>query len=134
MVIILFFLLVAVWAAVLLPSVMNARRETVVNETRAPEAPADRPSAQRSDDARRRVLARRRLALIVLGSAALITLAAAIFTGSFVLLIATLTVDVLLAVYVAVLLEVKQRGRTGSPQQTSGRGTGESSPVKVVGG
>ena len=88
----------------------------------------------RADENRRRVLARRRIALIALGAGALISLVAAVVTGSFPLLIVTLVFDVLLAGYVTILLQVKQRrgsgGGPGIPQQ----GTGEVPEVRVVGG
>jgi uncharacterized protein (DUF58 family) len=61
---------------------------------------------------REQVLARRRLALILLIIAAIGTLAVAIIRGSWVLLGLTLVVDVALAVYIAVLLQIKQRQAT----------------------
>jgi hypothetical protein len=134
MVIILFFLLVAVWAAVLLPSVLNARRESPVNATTTPEPPAVRPSPPGpAEEVRRRVLARRKYALIALGAAALVTLVGAIVTGSFPLLIATLVFDVLLAAYVASLLQIKQRKGTEAPNPAE-YGPQEHPPVKIVGG
>jgi hypothetical protein len=86
------------------------------------------------DEARRKVLARRRFALIALGVAALITLVAAIVTGSFLFLIITLVVDVLLAIYVAILLQVKQRSRAATPSDGARHGTGDRPSAKVVGG
>jgi len=61
------------------------------------------------------VLARRRLALIILVAAVPITLAAAIFTGSTMFLIINLVIDLLIAGYVAMLLQIKQAqdGRGG---------------------
>lgn len=57
---------------------------------------------------RERILARRRLALIVLIALVPVTLVAAIITGSMVLLIVNLVADLLIAVYVAMLLQIKQ--------------------------
>jgi len=57
---------------------------------------------------RDRVLARRRLALIVLMAAVPATLIAAILTGSTLFLIVNLVFDVLIAGYVALLLQIKQ--------------------------
>ncbi len=72
----------------------------------------NRPAVSTSDLAmageRERVLARRRLALIVLVAAAPLTLAAAIFTGSTMFLIINLVFDLLIAGYVALLLQIKQ--------------------------
>jgi len=64
---------------------------------------------------REQVLARRKLALIVLVAAAPITLVAAIVTGSTMFLIINLVFDLLVAGYVAMLLQIKQAqdGRGG---------------------
>jgi hypothetical protein len=131
MVIILFFLLVAVWAAVLLPSVVNVRRESQVNSTTRPEpgrAPATRGG---SADVRQKVLARRRYALIALGLGAVVSLIGAIVTGSFPLLIVTLLFDVALAAYVAILLQIKQRKQVYAPDAAY---RDEDTPVQVAGG
>ena len=68
------------------------------------------PSARPTEglDDRRRLLARRRMALILLVALVPVTLVAAITTGSTVLLIVNLVCDVLLAGYVAMLLQIKQ--------------------------
>ena len=74
---------------------------------------------------RERVLARRRLALVVLVAAAPVTLAAAIITGSTMFLIINLVFDLLIAGYVAMLLQIKQtqddRGGFGSRPPMTGR-------------
>ena len=57
---------------------------------------------------RRQVLARRRLALIALMLLAIGTLVGAVLTGSYVLLAITLACDVMLAIYIAVLLQIKR--------------------------
>lgn len=57
---------------------------------------------------RRQVLARRRLALIALMVLAVGTLVGAVITGSYVFLAITLACDVMLAVYIAVLLQIKR--------------------------
>lgn len=120
--IILFIVLIGVWAAFVLPSFVNSRRETTVTQTprqtdRAPAASGGGPSA------RERVLARRRNALIGLGIAVIATLVAAIITGSVVLLVVSLIVDVALAGYIAMLLQIKQNsggtsGRHGRWEDT----------------
>ena len=131
MVIILFFLLVAVWAAVLLPSVVNVRRESQVNSTTRPE-PQGAPVARAgSADARQKVLARRRYALIGLGLGAVVSLIGAIVMGSFPLLIVTLLFDVALAGYVAILLQIKQRKQVYVPDAAS---RDEETPVQIAGG
>lgn len=57
---------------------------------------------------RRQVLARRRLALIALVVLAIGTLVGAVLTGSYVLLAITLVCDVMLAIYIAILLQIKR--------------------------
>lgn len=57
---------------------------------------------------RERVLARRRMALVILIALVPITLVAAIVTGSTVVLVANLVADLLIAVYVTLLLQIKQ--------------------------
>ncbi len=103
--IVLFALLLGVWAALVVPSVIRSRRENAV----ATRPPTRRSEAQRAAaEHRARVLARRRNALIVLGIAVVGTLAAAIITGSWPILAVSLVVDVVLAAYVAILLQIKQ--------------------------
>ena len=65
-------------------------------------------TAAMPDLQRRQVLARRRLALIALMVLAVGTLVAAVLTGSYLWLAITLVCDVLLAIYVAVLLQIKR--------------------------
>ena len=104
--IILLLLLVGVGLAVVVPSFLNSRRESTVTQRQTGRAPAQRTAAAGS--ARERVLARRRNALIALGLGVVATLVAAIVTGSVVLLIVSLVVDVALAGYIAMLLQIKQ--------------------------
>jgi len=104
--IVLFILLVGVWAAFVLPSFLSRRRDKAVNRQ---SGVVDPFLATPTDLHRRQVLARRRLALVILMVAAVGTLVWAVLSGSYCLLALTLTLDVMLAVYVAVLLSVKQR-------------------------
>jgi len=67
------------------------------------------PGAIEALEHRRRVLARRKLALVVLVGLAVALLGAAIVTGSYPLLIAGVVVDVALAGYIAMLLQIKQQ-------------------------
>ena len=60
------------------------------------------------------MLARRRMALVTLGVLAIGTLAIAIITGSLPILVLSLIVDVMLAGYIAILLQIKQGRPTGS--------------------
>ena len=65
---------------------------------------------------RERVLARRRLALVLLGILVPVTLGIALYTGSVAFLIVTLVVDLILAGYIAMLLSIKQS--QGRPRWT----------------
>ncbi len=112
--IVIFILLAGVWAMLLIPSFFDSRRQAPINTTQnfardtarlaAVRAAAAEPAVAR----RRQVLARRRRALIGLVLAALTTLAIAIVTGSLLMLGLNLVVDMALAAYVAMLLQVKQ--------------------------
>ena len=66
------------------------------------------PAGGYGDSERERVLARRRMALIVLAALVPVTLVAAIVTGSVLLLAVNLVTDLLIALYVAMLLQIKQ--------------------------
>ena len=81
--------------------------ETPPESTRAPVQRTDVRAGGGS--AREQVLARRRNALVGIVFLAIATLAAAIVTGSVVLLAVSLVVDVVLAGYIAMLLQIKQR-------------------------
>jgi len=102
--IVLFALLLGVWAALVIPSVIRSRRENAV----ASRPPTYGDEAQQPRGHREQVLSRRRTALIVLGIAVVGTLVAAIVTGSWPILAFSLVVDVALAAYVAILLQIKQ--------------------------
>ncbi|MBM3695336.1 MAG: hypothetical protein FJW79_05335 [Actinobacteria bacterium] len=102
--ILLFILLVGVWAAFVLPSFLSRRRKPAVNRSWAGS-----PGSIAPDLHRRQVLGRRRLALVVLMLAAVGTLVGAVLTGSVFLLAVTLICDVLLGAYIALLLQIKRR-------------------------
>ncbi len=89
---------------------------------RAP-TPEARTALTGLNDERERVLARRRLALVVLAAAVPISLVAAILTGSTTFLIVNLVFDLLIAGYVAMLLQIKQSQEAGfgRPAGPSGR-------------
>jgi hypothetical protein len=130
--IILFILLVGVWAAFVLPSFVQSRREKPVS-TRPPAS--GRPTRESfrpptpADAHRERVLARRRYALVTLAFLAIATLAGAIITGSWPILAASLVVDVLLATYIAVLLQIKQRKQVEHAPPASSHSGGEDAQV-----
>lgn len=147
--IIVFILLVGVWAAFLLPSFMNSRKESTVDRRTAAPAqtmrPRDatlaavRPARVGQVAARDRVLARRRLALIGLASAVAITLIGAIATGSRALFILNIVVDLALAGYVALLLNIKQQRSTvaatpSAPVVANQAAPAEDQRVRIVSG
>ncbi len=113
--IVLFILLAAVWAVFLIPSFFNSRKEAPINSTQDFARNAARLNAVRVSAVepavarRRRTLARRRRALLGLISAAVLSLAAAIWTGSVVLLGVNLAIDMALAAFVAVLFQVSRQ-------------------------
>ncbi len=102
-----------VWAAFLVPPILNSRRETPLASTAEYNRIAARlsgiqaampgPRATRSG-----VLVRRRRILIALVSLAVASLAYAIMVGSIPVLLLNLVVDGALAWYVAMLLQIKQ--------------------------
>lgn len=119
--IILVILLVAVWGAFVLPSFW--RRETSVTARQRTAAPRPAPQTGMAGMDRQRVLARRRMALVTLGVLAVLTLAIAIITGSTPILILSLIVDVLLAGYIAILLQIKQGRSVGGEMEPTRSGT-----------
>jgi hypothetical protein len=76
------------------------------------------PAERGGPTARQQVLARRRMTLIGLGLAVPLTLAAALFTGSTILLFINLVFDVILAGFIAMLLQIKQAQQVSRPKWT----------------
>ena len=68
--------------------------------------------------ARQQVLTRRRMTLIALSLAVPITLAWALFTGSKMILFINLIFDVILAGFIAMLLQIKQSQQVARPKWT----------------
>ncbi len=75
-------------------------------------------AARGGPTAREQVLGRRRMTLIGLSLAVPITLALALFTGSTVLLFVNLVFDVILAGFIAMLLQIKQTQQVARPKWT----------------
>jgi hypothetical protein len=92
-------------------------------------APRRRPPG---GSVRQQVLARRRIALIGLVVAVPVTLAAALFTGSVPILIISLVVDVILAGYIAMLLQIKQGQGAPSPGPARRPAPEDDEEVRVV--
>ena len=87
-----------------------------MTQSRPPLRRMGRPPRSRSRGQvthRDQVLARRRAALISLILLVPVTLGAALLTGSRVILIASLVVDIAVGGYIALLLQIKQGQQTG---------------------
>jgi hypothetical protein len=113
--VIIIFVLAGVWAAFLLPSVFTSRRDRPTESAREFMRLSARLTAVGSGTTieplltRRRVLARRRRTLVVLAFLAVGTLAVAILRGSTTLLIAHIAIDGVIAWYLAMLVQIRQR-------------------------
>jgi hypothetical protein len=113
--IIVIFVLAGVWAAFLLPSVFSSRRDRPTQSAREFTRLSARLTAVGSGTTiepmltRRRILGRRRRALFLLGSVAIATLGIAIWRGSAALLIVHIVIDGLIAWYLAMLVQLRQR-------------------------
>ncbi len=120
------------WAAYLLPAVFVSRRNAPIHSTQefnrltARLASVHGHEVDTVDMVKRRVLLRRRRAVVGLVLAAVSSLAAAIWQGSPFLLVAHLMIDGIFAWYVAMLLQIKQR-RTSVVDLTSMEERGEES-------
>jgi len=107
-----FLIIGGVWAVFLLPAFFESQRSSSLSSTRsfarsndllASVALHSAEEVRAANHSRRR----RRRAVSFLGTGALGSLAAAVFTGSVVWLGVTIVFDVLLAAYVAALLQAK---------------------------
>lgn len=103
------------WAALLLPSFLDSRHDAPLTSTRSfdrriAKLAALRPQAiDPAELKRRRLQARRRRVMVALIGAALITLVAAIISGSIPLLLLSLAFDGMFVVYLAALNSVQHR-------------------------
>ena len=121
-IIVLFVVLAGVWGAFLFPEVFASRKEAPLNTTEefgrwtSKLASVQGRTARRRNRAvlevnRNRVLARRRIMLVLLLLAAVGTLVAALMTGSRTLLYVHIAIDAAVACYVAMLVQIKQKRR-----------------------
>ena len=109
-----FLLIGAVWAAFLLPSFFEGRRRAPISATKSFKRSNELLGSVAVTDtqqiiARRRQALRRRRLLLILSFGAVITLAMAIWTGSFIWLGAAVMFDLLIGAYVTLLLMARQR-------------------------
>ncbi len=137
--IVIFILLAGVWAMLLIPSFFDSRKQAPINTTQdfarntarlnAVRVLATEPAAAQ----RRRALARRRRTLIALVAAAMASLGLAIVTGSLVFLGFNLVVDMALASYIAMLLQIKEHAsvRPPVPLPVEPRESGDDTQAKI---
>lgn len=139
----LFIALAVLWGLLLLPSILGSRKEAPINTTQHFARNTERLNAVRvaAGEAhllhRKTVLARRRRALLGLAGLAVATLGAAIWTGSLTLLFVNLGVDMMLAAYIAILLQIKEQARTAAPVtalEVAPIHSAEQAQVRVVAG
>lgn len=109
-----FILIGGIWAAFLLPSFIDGRRKTPSNTTRSfARSTALLASVSSSSShelaMRRKAQVRRQRILISLFAGALGALAVAVWQGSVVWLAVAVGLDIAIAVYVAMLLQMKAR-------------------------
>ena len=113
-----FILIGGIWAAFLLPRFFETRRSapmsTTRNFARTTALLASVSSNGQELLQRRRAIRRRRRILLGLAAAASLSLTIAIMRGSVAWLIATLTIDVAIALYVAMLVHVRQQQLTSA--------------------
>ena len=76
------------------------------------------PAPRGGTTTRQQVLSRRRMTLILLVLAVPVTLALALYTGSTILLFVNLVFDVILAGFIAMLLQIKQSQQVARPKWT----------------
>jgi uncharacterized membrane protein YoaK (UPF0700 family) len=118
--VILLLLVAGVWAFFLLPAFFTGRRDAPVSTTQefsrltARLQSVQRPAPRRPDLTRARVLARRRRILLSLTVGAVATIGLALWLGSLPLLGVHLVVDAVLAWYVVMLVQIRQRRREQS--------------------
>jgi hypothetical protein len=109
-----FILIACIWAAFLLPSFFESRRKAPINATRdfarstaLLASVATMPGSEVM--ARRKARDRRRRLLYSLASGAIISLAVAIMRSSVMWLSVTLVFDIAIAVYIGLLVHVRQQ-------------------------
>jgi len=109
-----FILIVVIWAAFLLPSFFENRRQAPMATTRAFARNTAllanvAVSTLQEVAARRRTTVRRQRALLALGGGAFVSLALAIWQSSVLWLGVTIAFDVALAAFITLLLTMRQR-------------------------
>lgn len=136
--VIVIFVLAGVWAAFLLPSVFASRGDRPTESAREFTRLSARLTAVGSGTTiepmltRRRVLARRRRALVMLVLLAVGTLTVAIWRGSATLLIVHIGIDGVIAWYLAMLVQIRQRREASFVVNLREEDVPEEAPVRVL--
>lgn len=120
------------WAALLLPSFLDSRHDAPLTSTKSFDRRLAMLASLRSESIdplelkRRQVVARRRRVMVGLIGAALVTLVAAIFSGSIPLLLVSLAFDGMFVAYLAAINAVQQRPQPArlpsTPEPAAGYG------------
>ena len=103
------------WAALLLPSFLDSRHDAPLSSTKTFDRRLAKLASLRSESIdpielkRQRLFARRRRVMIGLIGAALVTLIAAIFSGSIPLLLLSLAFDGMFVAYLAAINSIQHR-------------------------
>ena len=133
-----FLLIGGIWAAFLLPSLMEGRRSAPASSTRnfarSKDLLASVATEQRQVKQRRRASAKRQRILIALIVGAVISLAAAIVMASPVLLVVTIAFDLAVAAFVTLLLQARQQPVTADVVHLRVVENDELATVRVVAG
>jgi uncharacterized protein YycO len=133
-------LIAGVWAYYLIPSMVGARRDAPLSSaaqfdrlTRMmADVQRDQYDARRSSE-RSRVLVRRRRTIVIAGLLAVASLGMAWRFQSMNWLLAHLAVDVLIAWYVAMLMQLRQQRAVRTAERYFGDSeAGDDFPVKVI--
>ena len=126
------------WAALLLPSFLDSRHDAPLTSTRSFDRRLAKLAALRNEALdpaelrRQRLLARRRRVMVALVGAALVTLVAAIATGSIPLLLVSLAFDGMFVAYLAAL-NAHQHRPVGQPQPLATPQPVEYGELRLVG-
>lgn len=115
-----FILIAGIWAAFLLPSILDGRRSAPMSSTRNFAKSQNLLASVAGTDTRtvmqrRRTSERRRRILLAIGAGAAISLVVAITQGSTTWLAVTIIFDVVFAGYVTLLLHAQQATPTRAP-------------------
>ncbi len=133
-----FLLIGGIWAAFLLPSLLEGRRSAPASSTRSFARSQDLLASVATDRRhfvqQKKAHVKRQRALVALVTGAVITLTAAIVMSSPVLLAVTIAFDLAIAAFVTMLLQTRQQPATADVVQLRVVEVNEPATVRVVAG